>query len=290
MTCPHEAEARCSQCWLYRPIESFFTTKRGRAERVKRCALCRAKYRDWATKTPAEKRAATPPKPVTGTGYKVSFSLRSNNRKTGPIPVSMTDRASCPTSCALHENGCYAEQHWTRVHWDNVAKTGMSWKMFCEEIALLPPGTLWRHNEAGDLPGKGDELDFQALAALVLANRGRRGFSFTHKNSLASDWRAIDSANRNGFTINLSADSLVEADYLASLRVGPVAVTVEHDAPLRLKTPAGRRVVICPAQTEAHLTCLTCQLCAMPKRKAIVGFRAHGTHRYLVSELVREKR
>jgi hypothetical protein len=39
----------------------------------------------------------------------VLFITASQNAKTGPIPASIVERASCWPSCALYENGCYAE-------------------------------------------------------------------------------------------------------------------------------------------------------------------------------------
>jgi hypothetical protein len=44
------------------------------------------------------------------------------------------------------------------------------------------------------------------------------------------------------------------------------------------RTPAGRRVVVCPATQRDDVSCDTCQLCAR-QRDAIVGFPAHGTRK-----------
>jgi hypothetical protein len=141
----------------------------------------------------------------------------------------------------------------------------------------LPAGTLWRHNQAGDLAGTGDTIDVAALASLVSANVGKRGFTYTHKPTDNPNNRdAVAYANANGFTVNLSADTLTEADELASLGIGPVVVVVTRDAPEKLATPQGRRVVVCPAQTRDDVTCQSCQLCARASRDVIVGFRAHG--------------
>lgn len=284
-----DGEQRCPQCWKPRVLESFFGHRGDTPHRFRACVVCRRKYRGWSKKTFDQKLALQKPRAVTGTGYRVSFVLRSGNRKLGGIPVSMTDRASCPTTCGLRERGCYAEFHNQRAHWEKVGNTGMGWIDFCGQIAALPPGTIWRHNEAGDLPGRGDDLDVVALTSLVAANRGRRGFTFTHQHRQANHLAAIRAANDQGFVVNLSADSLEQADELAGTGAGPVVVTVESDAAVRLRTPAGRRVVICPNQTSAHLTCRECRLCAVPDRKAIVGFRAHGQYRALVSELVRSR-
>lgn len=279
------AKLRCPQCWQPRPRRMFVGARGGM---VRVCSICREKYSGWERKTFEERLALQRPRPVTGTGYRVGFVRRSGNKKLGPIPVSITDRASCPPSCLLRNRGCYAEFHNQRMHWERVARTGMSWAAFCAEIAALPPGTLWRHNEAGDLPGKGEFVDAAALDMLVVANLGRRGFTFTHKLGLVALY-AIARAVERGFTVNLSADSLEDADLLASLEIAPVVVVVPEDAPAHQRTPGGRHVVVCPNQTHG-LTCARCQLCAKPQRKAIVGFRAHGQYKALVSELVRTKR
>lgn len=137
------------------------------------------------------------------------------------------------------------------------------------------------------------------LADLVYANRGKRGFTFTHKTS-PRNFDAIRQANLAGFTINLSADTLEEADgfYEASSRkselyftkAGPVAVVLPHDAPDEGNvTPGGRRIVVCPAQTHG-MTCVECKLCATPFRKTIIGFRAHGQFKKAIPELIQLRR
>jgi hypothetical protein len=283
-----ETERRCAQCWKVKPIADFEGTK----GLVRRCARCREAYGRWATMTTAEKLAIKR-RPFNATGaLRVTLNLRSNNVKVGPIPVSMTGRGSCPDACTLKNNGCYAEYHVMRMHWGRVPTRGLSWSAFCAAISALPTGQLWRHNEAGDLPGENDRIDPVALDLLVFANTGRRGFTFTHKPVFgrgaqpALNRMAIARANRRGFVVNLSADSLADADRLAELGIGPVAVVLPEAHPDRAsRTPAGRKVVVCPAQTR-HLTCADCQLCAVPDRKSIIGFRAHGQFKAHVSELV----
>ena len=52
---------------------------------------------------------------------KVLFIPVSQNAKTGPIPVSITERASCWPGCTLYENGCYAESCALVIHWHRVS-------------------------------------------------------------------------------------------------------------------------------------------------------------------------
>lgn len=211
----------------------------------------------------------------------VNFVRISGNKKTGPMPVSTTERSSCPRSCALYNNGCYAENAPLRWHWDSK-KNKISWDEFCGKVKRLRRGELWRHNQAGDLPGDSDMIDVDKLSQLVEANKhsGAHGFTFTHKpvgldgGEKLFNAQVIYASNKNGFTINLSADDLDHADRLYDVGAGPVAVVLPSDSPKHLKTPKGRHVIVCPAE-GSDIQCIDCGLCAK-QRKAIVGFRAHG--------------
>ena len=213
------------------------------------------------------------------------FVQKSSNAKTGPIPVTYSERASCPKSCAHYRSSCYAESGPARLAWER-ADSAASWRELCERVAALPAGQLWRHNVAGDLPGAGERVSLRELRELVAANAGRRGFTYSHKRSAAA-LAAIREANAAGFTVNLSADDVREADELADSGAGPVVVVVPTDAPERCATPAGRPIVICPAQTRDGVTCASCELCSRADREVIVGFRAHGPRTKKADEIAR---
>lgn len=202
----------------------------------------------------------------------------SSNGKTGPIPVSTSSADTCPPSCPFRAAGCYAKSGPLALHWQKVTagERGLNWEDFCDAISGLPRGQLWRMNQAGDLPGLGEDIDAHALAKLTKANTGRKGFTYTHKHGTESNREAIRSANLNGFTVNLSANTLAHADELAETNCGPVVVVLPSDQTTNTTTPAGRKVVICPATVRDDVTCATCGLCQR-QRSAIVGFPAHGT-------------
>ena len=112
---------------------------------------------------------------------------------------------------------------------------------------------------------------------------------------------AVSVANSNGFTINLSGNTLEHADQLVDDDCGPVVSVLpieyerqtkrtdagkawaetEPEYKVRLRTlpqttPKGRRVVVCPATYKDNTACVDCQLCQKANRKTIVGFPAHG--------------
>lgn len=291
-------EKRCNQGWHVRPIAEFL----GPGGRVYQdCASCRARYRGWSKKTLAEKLAARGPRADAPNAGRVLWVARSTSRKLGPMPTSISERGTCPPSCGFYDAGCYADYGKLGGHWKRVVDRGLPWGDFLERVRALPAGTLWRHNEAGDLQGDGRAIDRERLSQLVEANRGRRGFTYTHYSHLPrgdadaaslGNAAAIALANRNGFTVNLSTDTLDDA--VAAVRFRgfapiPVTVTLPHDAPDRVRTGLGVSVVVCPAQTSGT-TCAECQLCANANRRAIVGFRAHGQFAKHVPELVQLRR
>jgi hypothetical protein len=211
----------------------------------------------------------------------VHLTLKSANVKTGPIPVSTTERASCPSDCKM-KSECYAASGPLALHWAAVSngQRGTDWATFTQTVAAMPAGQLWRHNQAGDLPVAGGTVDAVKLGQLVAANTGRRGFTYSHHRDAASiDW--IRHANAWGFTVNLSANDLNDADYLASQNAGPVVVVLPSTTTANTTTPAGRAVVICPATQRDDVSCATCQLCQR-QRAAIVGFPAHGTKKRVI--------
>jgi len=208
------------------------------------------------------------------------LTLKSANAKTGPIPVS-TSAATCPTDCAMRA-GCYAGTGPLALHWAAVTAgtCGTDLATFAAGVKALPDGTLWRHNQAGDLPGDGTTVDPVALGELVAANIGKRGFTYTHyRDAQSLAW--VRHANEWGFTVNLSANDLVDADTLADTGAGPVVVVLSSGASANTVTPAGRRVVVCPATQRDDVSCATCQLCQR-QRDAIVGFPAHGAKKRVI--------
>lgn len=234
----------------------------------------------------------------------IHLTPKSRNVKTGPIPTSTSGAETCPDACPFKSgNGCYAESGPQALHWRKVTagERGDNFGDFLDKISALPRGQLWRHNVSGDLAGKNDALDIAALAELVTANTGRRGFTYTHKPLRREiERRAIRDANAGGFTVNLSANNVEHADTLAALNIGPVATVlpIEYERKNqrgawvegfdeyknRLKTlpqttPSGLRLVVCPATYDDGVSCDTCKLCAVATRKSVVGFPAHGAAR-----------
>lgn len=249
----------------------------------------------------------------------------SANAKTGPILVTTTSAKTCPPSCPFRKRaeigagrgrkkarlvtfGCYADGGPLAIHWGAVTagERGAPWPRFLldlgDALKRKGRGALWRHNQAGDLPGERGEIDRQALADLVAVNAAAeaRGFTYSHypltladaggadlartaeedAAVVASNRAAMAIATAQGFTVNASANGLGHADAIADALEGwkvPITAVVAADAPDRGTTPGGRRYVVCPAQTREGVNCATCRLCSRAERSVIVAFRVHGS-------------
>ena len=217
---------------------------------------------------------------------RVHITAKSSNAKTGPIPVTTTEQASCPTTCPFYGKGCYAKSGPLALHWRKVSngERGTDWAGLCDFVSALPAGQVWRHNQAGDLVHQAGVINSQALEALTAANAGRRGYTYTHHVLSPANVSSLIKANRGGFTVNASTESLAAAD--AAIDHGLPAVTVvRNDQPAPTHTPEGRRVVVCPAQ-ERNISCAECKLCSQAQRTCVVAFKAHGTAAKAVNALV----
>ncbi len=211
---------------------------------------------------------------------RVAFVRSSKNRKTGPIPISMSPKVTCPSSCPLRGNGCYAEHGPLGWQWDRLSsgETGVSWQAFLQAVRHLPEHALWRHNVSGDLPGNGEKINRKMLADLVSANTGKRGFTYSHKHATQDNLAAIRAANRSGFTINLSANTLEEADTLAREKGGPGG----RDPAGRFRVPPRRahpRRPEChhlPRELPGRRPVHELRPVRRSYRTAIIGFPAHG--------------
>ena len=255
------------------------------------------------------------------------LTVKSRNVKTGPIPVTTSTAQTCPDTCPLKRTAegkagpCYANGGPLGMFWKKVTegKAGGSFNALVDKVAALPANQLWRHNQSGDLvpdANRPENIDALKLAQLVAANIGKRGFTYTHhdvENSMPNR-KAVADANRKGFTVNLSANNLDHADDLAQTDCGPVAsvlpleyqrttekapqggkqwaeslpVYKDRIAVLGLRTPQGRKVVVCPATFSDDVSCATCKLC-QKQRSTIVGFPAHGVSKRKASAIAEHR-
>ena len=214
---------------------------------------------------------------------RVRFTKLSKNEKTGPIGVTMTESTSCPDSCSLKGAGCYARFSFVGIQWRQLDKGthGIEWDEFIRELSAMPNGYTFRHNVAGDLPHVNGRIDAVKLLQLVMASNKKLGFTYTHHDMQNPDNLALVlGANKKGLTINVSCDNLDQVDNAIALGL-PVATILPETSGKTTTTPAGNRVVTCPATYSDKVQCSNCgsgkPLCARADRGYAIGFPVHGS-------------
>lgn len=213
------------------------------------------------------------------------FTRVSQNRKIGPMAVTMTSRSSCPTTCSYRGAGCYAENFPLVLHWSKLDGAGKTIDAVCGDIRSLPKGSMLRINQAGDLAHNNGQIDPTHLGKLMKATKRVKAFGYTHhRPEIGNNADLLKAANDSGLTLNLSAESLSEADALADLAIAPVVVAVPRGTPKVTTTPAGRHVVMCPAY-HTEIDCASCGVCAVNHRRSIIAFEAHGSTRAKVEKV-----
>lgn len=221
----------------------------------------------------------------------------SDNTKTGAINVSTSSKTTCPDSCSFKVSGCYAKYNPLGLggHWEKVSRgdRGTTFAGFLDAIECLPKGSFFRHNQAGDLPGENEAVNVDELTAMqkTIARRRLVAWTYTHKKTPEAVATIKGASIVGGMVVNLSADSLTQADALADTGL-PICAVVPADWETKKagRTPAGNLVVTCPAALAGrNTTCATCgngrPLCAREERNYIIAFPAHGTAKKAVSKI-----
>lgn len=233
----------------------------------------------------------------------VHTSPKSRNVKVGQMPVTTSEKSTCPACCPFNhanDGGCYAYGYHLNNHWNKVSEheRGDDWDTFITKVESFAVDAKWRHNQAGDLPGDSYTLDASKCADLARANGKREGFTYTHYDVLTDEHNreVVRDMNTSSFTVNLSGNNMAHADELVKTEAGPVCTVLPieyerghnregwtetlgdyRDRVGDLQTPDGNDVGVCPATYMDDITCKKCMLCAKENRKIIVGFPAHGT-------------
>jgi len=238
----------------------------------------------------------------------------SSNGKTGPMGVTTSPMQTCPSACPFRGRGCYSNYGPLLIFWKHLSEAPGSTST--EYAALLArvrvkvaKRAMWRHNQAGDLIGECNVIDHLSALDLVKANKGKRGFTYTHfpvieqtidqdtgekchVNVAGHNRGIIEEMNRNGFAVSVSCNSPAHADrVLASGIEAPVTCIlpeqVKKDKTKKMFSPGGNKILICP-NVSMGKTCTECGLCARTKRDYIIAFPCHGSGKKRAEEVLAE--
>lgn len=208
------------------------------------------------------------------------WTARTTNAKTGDIPTGYIGRnvedalASCG-DCPLKpktaggNGGCYA---WSGTP-NLILRRTKAKSTRVEQLDFLdavderhPQARYARLGALGDpaVLSRDEVVDMRE----ALAARRMGLLSYTHA------W--FDGGHHLRGLVMASCDELWEVD--EAIDAGwRATVVIPADTPHRgIRTPAGRRVVVCPAQRRDDVTCNSCGACDAGKKGPIIGFLQHG--------------
>lgn len=205
--------------------------------------------------------------------HNVHLVAISSNSKIGPMPATYRGRETCPTDCAFLNNGCYGDG---RIF-------GLAHK-YASSLTIDKAREILRRARAdarylrdrvvGDLVNSRGLFDMHYVRAIARLARehGLTVFGYTHAWRMLSrdDVAAI---RATGYVMNASCETVEDVRHAISL--GMPTVITNDNVPEGL-TVDGKRIITCPQQIRANVTCASCGLCAKPERKVIIRFLVHG--------------
>ena len=183
---------------------------------------------------------------------------KSFNRKTGEVgatyrPVGPT----CPSDCALLDNGCYAQRGFTNFQQMNAAE-------YTDEFDKLADCEFVRHQVSGDA-FHDDELDVKYAKAMIgfhYDHEQVEGWTYTHRHQDWDDAGLGPEVHPNNLAILASVDSIKEAKRAWKAGWNTARVTTD---------PKDKRdeEVLCPYDLAKHqnpgkqpaVQCVSCKKC-----------------------------
>ena len=231
--------------------------------------------------------------PQTRRGYisrmGATFVKKSGNAKTGFVGATYRKVGeTCPSTCAmLTANSCYALTAFVGITQRRSVRDAMDGMAYYDFIAgltekdLAKIGNTVRLHVSGDF-FYNDEIDTPYVQGVKLTHRtfpNVLGYTYTHRYS---DFGVYDFPEN--LVVNASCDSVEDIHAAQALGWPTVTTTSATDTRKRWEQD-GVTFLTCPAQT-AGLTCAQCRLCMKKDRKFTIAFRAHGTAKKRVKDVV----
>ena len=209
--------------------------------------------------------------------------MHSRNEKVGDVAATYAPIAqTCPVSCPLRDNGCYAQSgnvgfQVRRLERDLHGLNGDTCATLeGDEIAHMaahaPLGHAMRIHVSGDATS---DFRAQQLARGAAVWKGPI-WSYTHA------WGSVARESWGRVSVLASCESLAQVPVAASKGYASAIVVVAHhpaDGRAYRDTHTGVKVIPCPSQTR-DVKCTDCRLCwddqLLLQQGACISFAAHG--------------
>lgn len=185
---------------------------------------------------------------------------------------------TCPTTCSLLNNGCYAQSGNTAIHMHGQWSRNDG-KVFYDTVTDLNKvrsGAYVRITVSGDIV-LDNAIDTEFLTGIIKAAKKRPDVTFyTYTHYKGKDLLKWLKKLPSNLTINISCDTNEDIAWAKAHNL-PYVVVKE------LKAKRIGDVVQCPNQTMG-ITCDKCKLCFKKDRKLQIAFIPHGASAKLITK------
>lgn len=229
----------------------------------------------------------------------VSFVYNSKNAKLGGISATYaTIAGTCPSSCKLKNNGCYAGLSNAGIHSRRMDRQWAEDMKSPYALARMEANLIDAARASRAILGRplrlhvsGDTRTRKAAAALANAAKrwhnagGGPVYSYTHA------WKTVPRKFWGQISILASVEKAKEAD--RAFKEGYIPAIVVSEFPngsksFRMKG-SDLNFIPCPSQS-GDATCNSCRLCMkdekLRKTKSAIAFAAHGVQKKKVLRVI----
>ena len=207
---------------------------------------------------------------------KIKFIEKSQNSKTGNISQTYSTPNTCPLRCPFKNNGCYAENFYTKMVWKKTEKFGADPKELKEIIQKSKHhSSIIRHNIAGDIAIPcTNNIDAKLVNILCDAYKNCNAYTYTHCEISKENIQIVKDACKKGFVINFSTETVEDAK--KCIENGVNCVMTCNTILNKVVEKNGIKFVQCPATLDKEKHCANCKLCLLKERKFVIVFPIHG--------------
>lgn len=209
------------------------------------------------------------------------LTTKTKNRKIGDIAATyLPIKQTCPDSCVLKDNGCYAQVGYVGMYmmklearFEGVSAYDLVRKE-AREIAAFGPkakGKPLRLHVSGDAR--------TTKSAILLRDAAKKWdgkvFTYTHA------WRTVPRKAWGKVSVLASCESTGEAKEAMKRGYAP-SLTVAFHPGEKAYMQDGVKIIPCPQQTR-EVTCDKCRLCMndtmLRAQNAVISFAVHGVRK-----------
>jgi hypothetical protein len=225
----------------------------------------------------------------------VSFVEVSQNAKIGLCSATYVSQVTCPATCPLKGNGCYAETGHVGIQTRRLNNASQGYTP--EQVSFMEADLVRKYARKNALPLRlhvvGDVPTQAAAEALGDAGTHYTKVSNAPVWTYTHNWREITRDAFGTVSVLASCESIKDAAVAYEAGYAAAVVVEQHPDNGRayFDEATGIKVIPCPQQTRKDVTCVECGLCMkadkLHKSKSVIAFAAHGVSKKKVVSMLK---